>query len=106
MKAVGRGGIAVTAAKMAFGSGIGAAFNDALAPAEYFRLRYGAILAETSPELAADYAKRGHVTVLGTLGGADMTLGGENVSVAELLAASERPSTRSSRSARRISPAR
>ncbi len=90
MKAVGRGGIAVTAAKMAFGSGIGAAFNDALAPAEYFRLRYGAILAETSPELAADYAKRGHVTVLGTLGGADMTLGGENVSVAELLAASEK----------------
>ncbi len=90
MKAVGHGGIAVTAAKMAFGSAIGADFNDALAPAEYFRMRYGAILAETDPATAAEWAKRDHVTVIAALGGDAMTLGGETVSVADLLAASEK----------------
>ena len=89
MKAVGHGGIAVTAAKMAFGAGIGAAFRSTLTPAECFRLRYGAILVETTQALAETYAKRDHVTVIADLGGADMKLGGESVSVADLLAASE-----------------
>lgn len=89
MKAVGHGGIAVTAAKMAFGTGIGAAFRSTLTPAECFRLRYGAILVETTQALAETYAKRDHVTVIADLGGADMKLGGESVSVADLLAASE-----------------
>ena len=89
MKAVGHGGIAVTAAKMAFGAGIGAAFRSTLTPAECFRLRYGAILVETTQALAETYAKRDHVMVIADLGGADMKLGGESVSVADLLAASE-----------------
>ena len=89
MKAVGHGGIAVTAAKMAFGAGIGAAFRSTLTPAKCFRLRYGAILVETTQALAETYAKRDHVTVIADLGGADMKLGGESVSVADLLAASE-----------------
>ena len=91
MKAVAHGGIAVTAAKMAFGNGIGASFSDALPKDEYFRLRYGAILAETTPELADLYEKRDHVTAIAVLGGTAMTLSGETVSVADLLAASEDP---------------
>ncbi len=89
MKAVGRGGIAVTAAKMAFGSGLGAVFGGEVSPADAFRLRYGAILAETTPALAAEYAKRDHVSVIAVLGGSDMVLGGETVPVADLLRASE-----------------
>ena len=90
MKAVGHGGIAVTAAKMAFGSGIGAIFNSVLPKEEYFRLRYGAILVETTSKYGAEYAKRAHVSMIATLGGSDMRLAGETVAVADLLAAAEK----------------
>ncbi len=90
MKAVGHGGIAVTAAKMAFGSGIGAIFNTVLPKEEYFRPRYGAILVETTSKYGTEYAKRAHVSMIATLGGSDMRLAGETVPVADLLAASEK----------------
>lgn len=90
MKAVGHGGIAVTAARMAFGNTVGAVFHDSLTKEDLFILRYGAILAETTADCAAEYAKCPNVKVIAELAGTDMVFGGETVSVADLLAASEK----------------
>lgn len=89
MKAVGRGGVAVTAAKMAFGNGLGAVFDESVDPADCFRLRYGAVLAEMTAERAAECARRDHVSIVAVLGGTDMVLGGARIPVADLLRASE-----------------
>ncbi len=90
MKAVGAGGIAATAAKMAFGNHIGAVFTDALGAEEYFNRKTGAILVTTDAETAKTYAARDHVKILATLSGRDMKLAGETISVSELLAATEK----------------
>lgn len=90
MKAVGHGGVAVTAAKMAFGNGIGADFGDRLTKEAAFSLKYGAILAETTAELGAEWERTSGGRVVASLGGSEMKLGGELVSVAELLAAAEK----------------
>ena len=89
MKAVGRGGIAVTAAQMAFGNGIGAVFTDTLPISAYFTARCGAILVTCTEEQAAEYTKRAHVLRLATLGGDAMQLFGEDISVTDLLSAAE-----------------
>lgn len=89
MMAVGHGGIAVTAAKMAFGNGLGAVFGNALEKEEYFRPRYGAVLAETDRETAGRWAQRDHVILLAEIGGTAMRLAGESVTIEELLSASE-----------------
>lgn len=89
MKAVGHGGIAVTAAKMAFGNGIGADFGDSLTKKMAFALRYGAILAETTADRAAAWEEEPNATVIASLGGDSMKLGGDTVKVADLLKAAE-----------------
>ncbi len=90
MKAVGHGGIAVTAAKMAFGNGLGADFGDSLTKKMAFALRYGAILAETTADRAAAWEEEPNATVIASLGGDSMKLAGDEVKVADLLAASEK----------------
>lgn len=89
MKAVEHGGVAVTAAKMAFGNKLGVTFGDNLPLTKYFSNFYGAIIVETTPELAKEYAKQPHTKILGTVGGDTMVLGGETVSLEELLASYE-----------------
>ena len=89
MKAVEHGGVAVTAAKMAFGNKLGVTFGEALPLAKYFSNFYGAIIVETTLELAQEYAKQPHTKILGTVGGETMKLAGETISIDELLAAYE-----------------
>lgn len=70
MKAVGHGGVAVTAAEMAFGNKLGVDFTTGTLPLpKYFGNFYGAIIVETAPELAEEYAKQPHTRILGTIGG-------------------------------------
>ena len=89
MKAVDHGGVAVTIAKMAFGNRLGVTFDSKLPLPKYFANFYGAIVVETTPELAAEYAKQPHTKILGTVGGDSMKLLGEEVTLDELLKAYE-----------------
>lgn len=89
MKAVDHGGVAVTAAKMAFGNRLGIHFTDNLPFPKFFGNFYGAIIVETTPELAEEFAKQPHTRILGTVGGEEMEAYGENVSLEELLKAYE-----------------
>ena len=89
MKAVEHGGVAVTAAKMAFGNKLGVTFGEALPLSKYFSNFYGAIIVETTPELAKEYAKQPHTKILGTVGGDAMKLAGETISLDDLLASYE-----------------
>ena len=89
MKAVEHGGIAVTAAKMAFGNRLGVTFDGTLSPAEAFGNGYGAILVETDKDSAADMLKQPHTKCIGTVGGNAMKLGGEEISLDDLLKAYE-----------------
>ena len=90
MKAVEHGGVAVTAAKMAFGNKLGVIFGENLPLFKYFSNFYGAILVETTPELAEEFAKQPHTKILGTIGGDSMKLYGEEIAVEELLRSYER----------------
>lgn len=85
MKAVEHGGVAVTAAKMAFGNKLGVTFGENLPLFKYFSNFYGAILVETTPELAEEFAKQPHTKILGTIGGDSMKLYGEEIAVEDLL---------------------
>lgn len=89
MKAVEYGGVAPTAAKMAFGNKLGVTFNENLPKEKFFKNFYGAILVETTPEMAKEYIKQGHVKILGTIGGHSFTMYGEEVSLDDLLSAYE-----------------
>lgn len=91
MKAADGGGIAAAAADMAFGNHIGAVFDSALTAEAFFRPRYGAVLAETDPLQAEQWIQAGRAVFLGTLGGTDMVIRGEKISVSELLACAEKP---------------
>lgn len=90
MKAVGHGGVAVTAAKMAFGNGLGIHFTDNLPLLKFFSNFYGAIIVETTPELAAAFTKQPHTKLLGTVGGDSMEAYGEKVVLTDLLSAYEK----------------
>ena len=90
MKAVEHGGVAVTAAKMAFGNRLGVDFTKGNLPlSKYFRNFYGAIIVETTPQLAEEYAKQPHTRILGTIGGDSMKLAEADISLEELLRAYE-----------------
>ncbi len=89
MKAVEHGGVAVTAAKMAFGNKLGITFGENLPLSKYFSNFYGAIIVETTPELAETFAKQPHTKILGTVGGDSMSLFGETIALDDLLASFE-----------------
>ena len=90
MKAVGHGGVAVTAAEMAFGNRLGVRFETKLPRQKFFSNFYGAIIVETTPELAQEFAKEPHTKILGTIGRESMEAYGEKVSLADLLTAYEK----------------
>lgn len=85
MKASEHGGIAVTAAKMAFGNKLGITFADDVSASECFGNSYGAILVETDPETAEEMLKQPYTRKLGVIGGESMKLGGTEISLDELL---------------------
>lgn len=86
MKAVGHGGVAVTAAEMAFGNKLGVDFTTGNLPLpKYFGNFYGAIIVETAPELAEEYAKQPHTRILGTIGGDVMKVADTEISLEDLL---------------------
>lgn len=89
MKAVGYGGVAATAAKMAFGNGLGLTFSETLPKGKLFKNFYGAILVETSSELAEEYCRQPHVKMLGTLGGDSFKMYGETIPLSDMLRAYE-----------------
>lgn len=89
MKAVGYGGAAATAAKMAFGNGLGLTFQETLPKEKLFKNFYGAVLVETGPELAAAYSRQPHVKILGTLGGDSFKMYGESIPLSDMLSAYE-----------------
>ena len=89
MKAVEHGGVAVTLAKMAFGNKLGVTFGENLPLFKYFGNFYGAIIVETTPELAQEFAKQPHTKILGTVGGDAMKLYGEEIAVEDLLSSYE-----------------
>jgi len=89
MKAVEHGGVAVTAAKMAFGNKLGITFGKNLPLSKYFSNFYGAIIVETTPELAETFAKQPHTKILGTVGGDSMSLFSETIALDDLLASYE-----------------
>lgn len=89
MKAVDHGGVAVTAAKMAFGNGLGIRFTENLPLPKFFGNFYGAIIVETTPEEAERFAKEPHTKILGTVGGKAMEAYGETISLSDLLTAYE-----------------
>ncbi len=91
MKAVDHGGVAVTAAKMAFGNGLGIRFTENLPLPKFFGNFYGAIIVETTPEEAERFAKEPHTKILGTVGGKTMEAYGETISLSDLLTAYEKP---------------
>ena len=91
MKAVGHGGVAVTAAEMAFGNKLGVDFTTGTLPLpKYFGNFYGAIIVETAPELAEEYAKQPHTRILGTIGGEVMKVADTEISLEDLLRAYEK----------------
>ena len=91
MKAVGHGGVAVTAAEMAFGNKLGVDFTTGTLPLpKYFGNFYGAIIVETAPELAEEYAKQPHTRILGTIGGEVMKVADTEISLKDLLRAYEK----------------
>lgn len=91
MKAVGHGGVAVTAAEMAFGNKLGVDFTTGTLPLpKYFGNFYGAIIVETAPELAEEYAKQPHTRILGTIGGDVMKVADTEISLEDLLCAYEK----------------
>ena len=85
------GGIAVTAAKMAFGNKLGIQFGDQLPVPAFFKNFYGSVLVETTPELAELYSREEHTKILGTVGGSSMKLGGTEITLSELIHAYEKP---------------
>ena len=91
MKAVDHGGVAVTAAKMAFGNGLGIHFTENLPLPKFFGNFYGAIIVETTAEEAQRFAKEPHTKILGTIGGDTMELYGESIALSDLLSAYEKP---------------
>ena len=91
MKAVEHGGIAVTAAKMAFGNKLGIQFGGQLPVHAFFKNFYGSVLVETTPELAELYSREEHTKILGTVGGSSMKLGGTEITLSELIHAYEKP---------------
>lgn len=91
MKAVEHGGIAVTAAKMAFGNKLGIQFGEQLPVPAFFKNFYGSVLVETTPELAELYSREEHTKILGTVGGSSMKLGGAEITLSELIHAYEKP---------------
>lgn len=91
MKAVDHGGVAVTVAKMAFGNKLGVKFTGNLPLAKFFGNFYGAIVVETTPELAKEFTKQPHTKLLGTVGGNTMEAYGETILLADLLKAYEEP---------------
>ena len=90
MKAVDHGGVAVTAAKMAFGNGLGIRFTGNLPLPKFFDNFYGAIIVETTPEEAERFAKEPHTKILGTIGGNTMEAYGETIALSDLLSAYEK----------------
>ena len=91
MKAVGHGGVAVTAAEMAFGNKLGVDFTTGTLPLpKYFGNFYGAIIVETAQELAEEYAKQPHTRILGTIGGEVMKVADTEISLKDLLRAYEK----------------
>ncbi len=92
MHAVGNGGIAATAAKMAFGNRIGVQIQDSWEAGELFALRYGAILVETDEGNASIWSKQPQVRILGkTIAEPAIQIGDTSVALAELQAAWEKP---------------
>jgi len=86
--AVGFGGIAEAASKMAFGNRLGIAFDERVPVEELFEKKYGAILVETnnSGELPAAARKIGRVTKEECF-----AVGGEQIGLDEMLEAWTRP---------------
>ncbi len=79
----GMGGIAEAIMKAAFGNGLGFAYASGLTKAQLFDYAYGTFLVETEEDLA-------DATLIGTVTEkAEITFGGESVSLADLLAISE-----------------
>lgn len=101
MKAVDHGGVAVTAAKMAFGNGLGIHFTENLPLPKFFGNFYGAIIVETTAEEAQRFAKEPHTKILGTIGGDTMELYGESIALSDLLSAYENRWISSSRGGRK-----
>lgn len=91
MKAVDHGGVAGTLAKMAFGNKLGVKLTDNLPLPKFFGNFYGAIIVETTPELAAEFTKQPHTKLLGTVGGNTMEAYGETIALSDLLKAYEAP---------------
>jgi phosphoribosylformylglycinamidine synthase len=91
MKAIDHGGVAGTLAKMAFGNKLGVKLTDNLPLPKFFGNFYGAIIVETTPELAAEFTKQPHTKLLGTVGGNTMEAYGETIALSDLLKAYEAP---------------
>lgn len=91
MKAVDHGGVAGTLAKMAFGNKLGVKLTENLPLPKFFGNFYGAIIVETTPELAAEFTKQPHTKLLGTVGGDTMEAYGETIALSDLLKAYEAP---------------
>lgn len=91
MKAVDHGGVAGTLAKMAFGNKLGVKMTENLPLPKFFGNFYGAIIVETTPELAEEFTKQPHTKLLGTVGGDTMEAYGETIALADLLKAYEAP---------------
>ena len=91
MKAIDHGGVAGTLAKMAFGNKLGVKLTDNLPLPKFFGNFYGAIIVETTPELATEFTKQPHTKLLGTVGGNTMEAYGETIALSDLLKAYEAP---------------
>ncbi len=81
---VGFGGVAEALAKMSFGNMIGAEVN--IAEDELTRLSYGSVVVESVKELDCPSA-----AAIGTVGGKDLVINGEKISVEELREANGLP---------------
>ena len=84
---VGFGGVAEALAKMSFGNMIGAEVN--IAEDELTRLSYGSVVVESVKELDCPSA-----AAIGTVGGKDLVINGEKISVEELREANGLPFSR------------
>jgi len=76
---------------MAFGNKLGVKLTDNLPLPKFFGNFYGAIIVETTPELAAEFTKQPHTKLLGTVGGNTMEAYGETIALSDLLKAYEAP---------------